>query len=149
LSGRESGHGPSVSLDPDSLEVVPGTAHENLEGSVPSLANEEDLRKALEQAFDYRGDVSITRKDGTRIEGYIFDRGVDRNKGTRLADSFVRLLPKDGSPRIKISYEEIAALAFTGRDMAAGKSWENWVRQYWEKKAAGEKDISLQPEKLE
>ena len=74
LSGRESGHGPSASVDPDSLEVAPGTAHENLEGSVPSLANEEDLRKALEQAFDYRGDVSITRKDGTKIEGYIFDR---------------------------------------------------------------------------
>ena len=74
MSGRESGHGPSASVDPDSLEVAPGTAHEKLEGSVPSLANEEDLRKALEQAFDYRGDVSITRKDGAKIEGYIFDR---------------------------------------------------------------------------
>lgn len=145
MSGRESGHGPSVSVDPDSLEVAPGTAHEKLEGWVPSLANEDDLRKALEQAFDYRGDVSVTRKDGTRIEGYIFDR----SNGTRLADSFVRLLPKDGSPKIKISYAEIAALAFTGRDMAAGKSWENWVRQYWEKKAAGEKNISIQPESLE
>ncbi len=119
MSGRESGHGPSASVDPDSLELAPGTAHEKLEGSVPSLANEEDLRKALEQAFDYRGDVLITRKDGAKVEGYIFDR----TSGTRLADSFVRLLPKDGSPRIKLSYAEIAALAFTGRDMAAGKSW--------------------------
>ena len=145
MSGREAGHGPSVSVDPDSLEVAPGTAHENLEGSVPSLANEVDLRQALEQAFDYRGDVSITRKDGDRIEGYVFDR----SSGTSLADSFVRLLPKDGSPKIKISYAEIAALAFTGRDMAAGRSWETWVRHYWEKKTAGERDISLQPEKLE
>jgi hypothetical protein len=145
LSGRESGHGPSVSVDPELLEVAPGTAHEKLEGWVPSLANEEELRHALEQAFDYRGDVSITRKDGTKVEGYIFDR----SSGARLADSFVRLLPKDGSSKIKISYGEIAALAFSGRDMAAGKSWENWVRQYWEKKAAGEKDISLEPEKLE
>jgi hypothetical protein len=150
LSGREAGHGPSAAPDPNSLELVPGTLHEKLEGSVPSLANEEDLRKALEQAFDYRGDVSLTRKDGTKVEGYIFDRGVDsRNQGSGLSDSFVRLLPKDGSPRIKISYAEIAALAFTGRDMAAGKSWENWVRHYWEKKAAGATDISLQPEKLE
>jgi len=145
LSGRESGHGPAAAVDPDSLEVAPGTAHEKLEGSVPSLANEEDLRKALEQAFDYRGDVSVTRKDGTKIEGYIFDR----SSGSRLADSFVRLLPKDGSPKLKICYVEIAALAFTGRDMAAGKSWEAWVRHYWEKKTAGENDISLQPEKLE
>jgi hypothetical protein len=145
LSGREAGHGPSAAADPNSLELVPGTLHEKLEGSVPSLANEEDLRKALEQAFDYRGDVSITRKDGAKIEGYIFDR----SSGSGLSDSFVRLLPKDGSPRIKISYAEIGALAFTGRDMAAGKSWENWVRHYWEKKAAGATDISLQPEKLE
>jgi hypothetical protein len=145
LSGRESGHGPSVSVDPDLLEVAPGTAHEKLEGSVPSLASAEDLRKALEQAFDYRGDVSITRKDGSTIEGYIFDR----SSGSGLSDSFVRLLPKDGSSKVRISYAEIAALAFTGRDMAAGKSWENWVRHYWEKKAAGENDISLQPEKLE
>ena len=149
MSGRESGHMPAHSLNPDSLEVAPGTAHEKLEGSVPSLANEEDLRTALEQAFDYRGDVSITRKDGTKIEGYIFDRGVDRNRQPGLAASFVRVLPKDGSPKIKISYAEIAALAFTGRDMAAGKSWENWVRSYWERKAAGEKNISLEPEKLE
>ena len=145
MSGREAGHGPSAAIDPDSLELAPGTVHEKLEGSVPSLANVEDVRKALEQAFDYRGDVSITRKDGSKIEGYIFDR----SSGATLADSFVRLLPKDGSPRIKISYAEIAALAFSGRDMAAGKSWENRVRHYWEKKAAGEQGISLQPEKLE
>jgi hypothetical protein len=145
LSGREAGHGPSAAVDPNLLELAPGTAHEKLEGSVPALANEEDLRKALEQAFDYRGDVSITRKDGTKVEGYIFDR----SNGASLADSFVRLLPKDGSPRLKVSYPDIAALAFTGRDMAAGKSWENWVRHYWERKAAGEKDISLAPEKLE
>ncbi len=144
MSGREAGHAPAAA-DPDSLEVAPGKAHEKLEGWVPSLANEEDLRQALEQAFDYRGDVAITRKDGGKVEGYIFDR----SSGAGLADSYVRVLPKDGSPKIKVSYAEIAGLAFTGRDMAAGKSWENWVRNYWERKAAGEKNISLQPEKLE
>jgi hypothetical protein len=66
-----------------------------------------------------------------------------------LAESFVRVLPKDGSPKLSISYQDIAALAFTGRDMAAGKSWENWVRKYWEKKAAGEKNIALRPEPLD
>ena len=145
MSGRESGHGPSVVVDPNSLEVAPGVTHEKLEGWVPSVVSEAELRDALELAFDYRGDVSITRKDGAKVEGYIFDR----SSGAGLTDSFVRVLPKDGSPKVRISYAEIAGLAFTGRDMAAGKSWENWVRQYWERKAAGEKDISLQPEKLE
>jgi hypothetical protein len=146
LSGRESGREPhGVEANPDSLEVVAGFQHQKLEGWVPALATPEETLAALEQAFDYRGDVSITRKDGSKIEGYIFDR----RQGKSLADSFARILPKDGSGRVAVSYADIAALAFTGRDMAAGKSWENWVKQYWEKKSAGETDISLQPEELE
>jgi hypothetical protein len=149
VSGRESGRTPAaphaVMADPDVLEVVPGAAHEKLEGSVPDLATPEELRSALEQAFDYRGDVLITRKDGTKIEGYIFDR----RSGSTLENSLVRLLPKDGGPKQSVSYADIATLAFIGRDMAAGRGWEAWVRQYWEKKAAGETNISLQPEKLE
>lgn len=140
------GSNPSNSnLDPNSLEVVPGSEREQLQGWVPDLANPEELREALEHAFDYRGDVLITRKDGTQIEGYVFDRRT----GKTMTDSLVRLLPKNGGPKIAVSYADIAALAFTGKDMAAGNSWESWVRHYWEKKAAGEKDISLQPEKLE
>ena len=54
--------------------VAPGASHENREGWVPELASDEDLRRALETAFDYRGDVTITLKNGTQIEGYIFDR---------------------------------------------------------------------------
>jgi len=149
LSGREAGRTPSASertlADPNILEVVPGSTREKLEGWVPELAAPEELRAALELAFDYRGDVMITRKDGAKIEGYIFDR---RN-GATLEESFVRVLPKDGDAKISICYSDIAALAFTGRDMAAGRNWETWVRHYWEKKAAGESEISLQPEKLE
>ena len=130
---------------PDALEVAPGAAHEKLQGFVPKLGTPEELRSALEQAFDYRGDILITRKDGTQVEGYAFDRRT----GKTLEESVVRLLPKDSSGKVSISYADIAALAFTGRDMAAGNSWETWVRQYWEKKAAGESNISLQPEKLE
>jgi hypothetical protein len=142
VSGREAGRD---THNPDSLEVVPGAAHEELEGWVPELAGEEELRQALERAFSYRGDVLITRKDGSKVEGYVFDRRT----GATLAGSVVRLLPKDGSGKLSISYADIAGLAFSGRDMAAGKSWENWVRQYWERRAAGEKNISLAPEGLE
>ena len=48
-----------------------------------------------------------------------------------------------------MSYAEIARLEFTGKDRAAGKHWEDWVRSYNEKKAAGEKNIALVPEALE
>jgi len=129
----------------DSLEVAPGFKHEKLEGWVPEMAGEEEVRQALEKAFDYRGDVTITRKDGSKVEGYIFDRRT----GKTLADSAVRLFPKDADQKISIPYSEIAALAFSGRDTAAGKSFEAWVRKDWEKKAAGEKNIGIQAEALE
>ena len=131
--------------NPDELEVAAGTVHENLQGWIPPLPSEEELRAALEKAFDYRGDVTITRKDGSKVEGYIYDR---RTAAT-LADSLVRVLPRDSNSRVSIPYADIAALAFTGRDTAAGKSWEAWVRKYWEKRAAGEKNIALHPESLE
>jgi len=132
-------------LNPDTLEVAPGTIHESVQGWVPKLATEEELRIALEKAFDYRGDVTITLKDHSKIEGYLFDRTT----GSSLTTSFVRVLPKDSNQKLKIAYADIAALAFTGRDTAAGKSWEAWVGKYWEKKASGEGDLSLQPESLE
>ncbi len=136
---------PQRNLTADELEVVEGTEHHKIEGWVPELATDDDVRKALEEAFDYRGDVTITRKDGSHIEGYIFDR----RKGATLASSVVRLIPQNSLEKVSIPYSEIAALAFTGRDTAAGKSWEAWVRKYWERKAAGEKGIALEPEALE
>jgi len=140
----ESDSAPSI-LDPESLEVAPGAAHRAVEGWVPELAGEQDLLAALETAFDYRGDVTITRKEGSVVEGYIFDR---RQAGT-LAQSVVRVIPKDSHQKLTIPYSDIAALAFTGRDTAAGKSWEAWVRRYWEKKAAGESDIGIESEPLD
>jgi hypothetical protein len=136
---------PNRALDPETLEVAPGTVHESVEGWVPQLASEADLRTALEKAFDYRGDVAVTKKDGSKVDGYIFDRVT----GTNLESSFVRILPRDSNQRVKISYAEIAALAFSGRDPAAGKGWEAWVRKYWEKKSSGEGNLTLQPESLE
>jgi hypothetical protein len=138
-------HTETAPPNPDSLEVAAGTIHEAVQGWVPELATEDEVRIALEKAFDYRGDVTLTTKEGKQIEGYIFDRV----SGPTLITSFVRVLPKDSNQRQKIAYADIAALAFSGRDPAAGKSWEAWVRKYWEKKASGESGLSLQPESLE
>jgi len=153
MTGKASGHidheaaqaVPHVATNPDALEVAPGTAHEQLEGWIPQLASDEEIRVALEKAFDYRGDVTITRKDGSKIEGYLFDR---RGAAT-LKESVVRLYPKNSSEKISVAYSDIAALAFTGRDTAAGKSWEAWMKKYAAKKAAGEKNIALEPEPLD
>jgi hypothetical protein len=166
MSGREHGHDPllphgaqAVAAPPrindklsDELEVVPGFEHENLQGWIPQLATEADIRAVIEKAFDYRGDVTITRKnkddgknnDGSQITGYLFDRRI----GPTLESSIVRLMLATGE-RPTVSYSEIAAIAFTGRDTAAGKSYEAWVKKYWEKRAQGETNISIEPEALE
>jgi hypothetical protein len=145
VTGPRHAERPEHTINPDELEVSPGFQHETLQGWIPELANENELREALEKAFDYRGDVTITRRDGTKLEGYVFDR----TSGKTLETSFVRVLPKDSNQRVKLSYAEIAALAFSGRDTAAGKSWEAWVKKYWEKKGTGQEGASLEPESLE
>jgi len=131
--------------DPEELEHAPGRERENLEGWIPQLASDEEICAALEKAFDYRGDITITLKSGEKVDGYIFDRRT----GKSLTDSVVRLYPKSSNQKTSISYADIAALAFTGKDTAAGKSWEAWMKKYQEKKAAGEKNIGLQPESLD
>ena len=59
--------------------------------------------------------------------------------------------PKDqqSTARTNLSYADVARLQFTGRDTAAGKTFEAWVKKYWEKKAAGETNIQIVPEKLD
>jgi hypothetical protein len=153
MTGREAGHEhaphpvqvPGQPRPTDELEVVPGFERENLQGWIPELATEADIRAVIEKAFDYRGDVTISRKDGSQITGYLFDRRV----GKSLAESVVRLMLATNNDRPSIPYSEIAGIAFTGRDTAAGKSYEAWVKKYWEKRAKGEKNISIEPEALE
>ena len=135
----------SVSPEPPAEERL-GIVHENLEGWVPTLASVSEIHEALEKAFDYRGDLTITLKDGQKIEGYIFDRKI---KGPALSDCFIRVMPKDQPGKLSIAYSDIAALAFTGRDTAAGKSFAAWVKKYNEKKAAGEKNIGIDAELLD
>ena len=135
---------------PDEIEVAAGREREQLEGWVPELATDTEVREALEKAFDYRGDITITRKDSTQVQGYLFDRRT----GATLAQSFIRIIPsnsenKQQPTKLNIAYSEIAAIAFTGRDTAAGKTFDAWVKKYGEKKAAGEKNIQIEPEKLD
>lgn len=126
-------------------EEVLGFTHENLEGWIPSLASEDEIRDALEKAFDYRGDLTITLKSGQKIEGYLYDRKA----GKTLDDSLARIMPKDQPGRMNIRYSDVAAIAFSGKDTAAGKSFEAWVKKYQEKKAAGETNIGIDAEPLD
>jgi hypothetical protein len=129
----------------DDIDTIAGREREQLEGWIPELASEVDIREALEKAFDYRGDITVTRKDGSQIQGYLFDRRT----GPTLAESFIRILPANAEGKVNVAYADVAGLVFSGRDTAAGKTFEAWVKKYWEKKAAGEQNIQIEPEKLD
>ncbi len=120
MTGKEGGHIDHAAagatpphanaVNPDALEVAPGTAHERLEGWIPELASEEELRVALEKAFDYRGDVTITRKDGSKIEGYLFDRRT----GASLKESVVRIYPKNSNEKFRCRMRRLGRCSFPG-----------------------------------
>jgi len=129
----------------EELEVAPGFERQNLEGWIPTLATDGEIREALEKAFDYRGDVTLTLKSGERIEAFIFNRQT----GATLADSYVQYFTPTATDKRKVSYADIARLEFSGKDRAAGKHWEAWVEKYNAKKAAGEKNIQIVPEALD
>ncbi|MBX3300892.1 MAG: hypothetical protein KF693_01620 [Nitrospira sp.] len=93
----------------------------SLEGRVftPGLATE--VAEAIELAFDYRGDVTLTLRSGEIVAGYIFNR---QGTGT---DPYLELFPADRQDSRRVTYRDIVAIAFTGEDTASGKSWEAWV----------------------
>jgi hypothetical protein len=102
------------------------------------------LREALEAACDYRGDVTLTLRDGRRVAGYLFDRRIGPTPG----QSAVRMIPAGADEKVAIPLADVAAVEFSGRDTAAGKTWENWVAKYVRTKLAGEA-ASIEAEKLD
>jgi transcriptional antiterminator Rof (Rho-off) len=98
-----------------------GGAAGSLEGRVFQPASFAELAEAVELAFDYRGDVTVSLKSGESLSGYLFNRQVSGS------DSYLEVFPSDSSPARQIRYDQIATIAFTGEDTATGKSWENWI----------------------
>jgi transcriptional antiterminator Rof (Rho-off) len=91
------------------------------EGRVFQPASFSEVAEAVELAFDYRGDVTVTLKSGESLCGYLFNRQVSGS------DSYIDVFPSDSSPARQVRYDQIVTIAFTGEDTANGKSWESWI----------------------
>lgn len=91
------------------------------EGRVFQPATFAELAEAVELAFDYRGDVTVSFKSGESLSGYLFNRQVSG------PDSSLEMFPSDSAQARHIRYDQIATIAFTGEDTATGKSWETWI----------------------
>lgn len=94
----------------------------SLEGWAPVVGVDVTLEDLVDLAFDYRGDVTVECRNGAQIVGYVYNRNRHAPRPS------LQLFEPDGGSRT-IAYDEIAAIRFTGRDMAAGKSYEAWLRR--------------------
>lgn len=138
----ESAESPDAKAAVKPGEAAAPAEERSLEGSDVTMSDEAQRAQVIDQAFDYRGDVSVFTDDGREIKGYLFDR---KGKGEARE---VRILPSNGGERINVPYRAITRIAFTGKDTAFGRSWEAWVRKHEKLKAAG-KEASLFAEELE
>jgi hypothetical protein len=94
----------------------------SLEGWSPAIGDGITLDEVIDYAFDYRGDVTVVRTDGTEMVGYVYNRDRD------VPQPFVQLVDASGASHT-LRYAEVRAVRFTGRDPAAGKSYEAWLRR--------------------
>jgi hypothetical protein len=97
-------------------------AEETLEGWEPEVGRGVTLEEVVERAFDYRGNVTVVKTDGTEFEGYLFNRNRD------VAEPFVQMFGRAGDGPVQIRYVDIRTIRFTGKDTAAGNSYAAWLR---------------------
>jgi hypothetical protein len=142
MTASETSHHPAST---NNSNTAPAPTEASLFGFQVTSIDPNALSDALEKAFDYRGDVTITRKSAPDqpITGYIFDR----RKGPSLDASTIRLMTATSDDKVTITYSDIAAVHFSGKDAAHGKSFETWIKKYIEKKSKGEK-ASIESESL-
>ena len=94
-----------------------------LEGWLPELGDDLTLAQVIDLAFDYRGNVTVVKVDGTEVEGYLF------NRTSEVAEPFVQMFDLAGDGPLRLLYSEIRNIKFTGKDTAAGMSWRSWLER--------------------
>lgn len=108
----------------------------SLEGRTFRPSSIDEVREAIELAFDYRGDVTIELKSDFRIEGYVFNRNPE------LPSASLDLFPKNGPGVQHILYDDIQSIAFTGEDTASGRSWEAWMTKKESERRAEKEQVA-------
>ena len=101
----------------------------SLQGWVPDIGPYLTIEEVIEHAFDYRGNVTVVRRDGSELVGYLF------NRDSSAPEPFVQLIDEDGNGPLWVRYAEIASVRFTGKDTAEGNSWKAWIERKEREKA--------------
>ena len=96
---------------------------ESLQGWVPEPGGDLTIDRLVEHAFDYRGNVTVVKTDGSEVVGYIFDRKPEAR------EPLIQMFDDKGKGPFELLYAEIRNIVFTGKDTAAGKSYEAWTKR--------------------
>jgi len=94
-----------------------------LEGWVPQIGESLTLAEVIDFAFDYRGNTTIVKTDGTEVVGYLF------NRNTLVPQPFIQFFDEKGDGPFTVPYSDIANIKFTGKDTATGNSWKAWLER--------------------
>jgi hypothetical protein len=125
---RYSGGGAAEAEPPIRYPSPPANS---LEGWDPQPESAAALREIVEHAFDYRGNTTVVKTDGTELEGYVFNRNAD------VSEPFIQMFDLAGAGPLTIPYAAIRTIRFTGKDTAAGNSYAAWLKRK-EQKAEGQ-----------
>ena len=101
----------------------------SLEGWVPEIGAYLTVDEVIEFAFDYRGNTTIVKTDGTEVVGYVF------NRNRSVPAPFIQFFDERGDGPFTLPYSQIANVTFTGKDTAAGNSWKAWLLRREREKA--------------
>jgi hypothetical protein len=81
------------------------------------MALAQELAQQIEAAFDYRGHVTITLKDGGSLRGYVYNREFAH---PRLREApFIEVFLAEGGESRKLVIDAIQAVELTGKNYAA------------------------------
>jgi exosome complex RNA-binding protein Csl4 len=106
----------------DKTEVTLPT-HDTLEGRVLTIATPADITEVLRLAFDYRGDVTVHLRDGSTVDGFLFNHNAQAG--------IVQIFATEGKDSVQreLDAAAITSIHFTGADKAFGKSWDDWNKK--------------------
>ncbi|MEX2598561.1 MAG: hypothetical protein WD533_02785 [Dehalococcoidia bacterium] len=93
---------------------------ESLQGWIPEIGEGTSLDRVIDLAFDYRGDVTVDIADGGELTGFLYNR---ERKGPQ---PFIQMFETASGDPVTLPYDRITNIRFTGRDPAAGQSYEAW-----------------------
>ena len=124
---------------PADIKTAPSIRSESLQGAVFIFQSDQDRREAIDKAFDYRGDVTLTVR-GESLECFLF------NRDGQAVPPRVEIFVKGSEAAQIVPYADIEAIAFTGKDTADGKSWVAWVNKKESERKAEAERIRLEAE---